>query len=367
MIRWNNWQGWVVILVAALLQAGPLAAETGRSLYEYSAAVADQGGAARARASAEGLRAVLVRVSGQRDPGENERLRHALRNAESFLDQYRYERAEAVEGGQPWRLRLQFNATQVNALLREAGLPLWPANRPVTLVWLLVDDGREQQFASPETTPELVDALRVGARERGLELRFPLFDLTDSLAVSTDDLWQLRLDVVEDAAARYPVDALLSGRLSRLSSGRWLGSWHYSFGGDRIAFEGDGADLAGYVTPAVERIADHLAARFAIVPVGLAEGGLILEIEGVDDFLAYAGILEYLDGLAAVRRAQPVSVQQRHMRLQLIIDGTVEQLQNVLALDRRLQPATGYWTRGGDDPAVLHYRWQTARPARASE
>ncbi|MQK16791.1 DUF2066 domain-containing protein, partial [Escherichia coli] len=70
--------------------------------------------------------------------------------------------------------------------LRQAGLPLWGANRPSILAWWLnsgveganlVGDGQEA------STP-----LRLAAQHRGLPLRLPLADLQEQLVATPENL-----------------------------------------------------------------------------------------------------------------------------------------------------------------------------------
>ena len=341
----------LVLLWSALARA-----EVVPNLYQASVAVSDQSAAELHRAAGVGLAEVLVRVSGHSDADRNPALAAALANAERYLDQYRYERAAGTAPGTV--AKLNYAAGPVDQLVRGAGLPLWGANRPSVLVWLALDDGKSRGFVREAGNPELVAALREQARRRGLALRFPLLDGGDLSAVSTDDVWRLDAAKVQPAAERYRADALLLGHLLQLPGGRWQGAWALTVNGQRSNGENDGDSLAGYLAPGIDRVADMLAAQYAVATTGAPSEGLLLRLVGVANFHDYARALGYLQQLGAIKAVSPVQIRGDEIFLRLKVDGSVEQLTRQLALDNRLAPQLDPAATGpGGQPVQLQYRW----------
>ncbi|MDX5388252.1 MAG: DUF2066 domain-containing protein, partial [Marinobacter sp.] len=126
---------------------------------------------------AEGLRRVMVRVSGTRDVLQLEGVDDVLKDAESLLLSYqvRRERGES-------RLQMSFGAVGVNRALASINAPVWGANRPLTLVWAAIEDRGERKLLTAaaddgaqgdSAVADWRRAFQAAAEERGLPLAFP--------------------------------------------------------------------------------------------------------------------------------------------------------------------------------------------------
>ena len=88
-----------------------------------------------------------------------------LPNARDHVQQYVFLRDSGPD--KALYARFEFEASFVNGLLTKARLPLWTANRPRVLVWMVVDlDGR-RQFVSFADTPDLAAQLVTEFERRG--------------------------------------------------------------------------------------------------------------------------------------------------------------------------------------------------------
>lgn len=336
-------------------------AETVANLYQQEVPVADQSASSLKQAARAALEAVVVRVSGERNAAQREGLQVALKQADTWVEQYRYERADS-DDELPWRAQIRFSETVVNRMLRQAGLPLWPANRPALLVWTVLDDTSGRHFAASDDKSEWQEGWRRAARQRGLVLRQPLLDLMDRAVVSTDAAWQLRTDVAWQAADRYRADAVLVCRAAQLSGQRWLGSCGFSFQGNQRVLEVSANTPEQFAADVVNRLADGLARQFAIVPVSHDAGVVLLRLDGVNAFTDYAAAMTALESLAGVDSVATVAAIEDRLTLALTINGGVERLQNVLGLDRRLQSiGTVSVDYAGRSTGALHYLWRSER------
>lgn len=350
------------LLVALLLGSiGWAHGEVIETLYQQSIPVEDQSPASLKRAARTALELVLVRVSGDRGAAADEGVQAALGRADSLVEQYRYQRNPALGSdpdAAPWSVLLSFDDNSVNRLLREAGLPLWPANRPVVLTWLVLDDSNGRRLVDDGGAPEWLEGWRAAAEQRGLILRFPLLDLVDRAALSPDAAWQLRIDQAWQAADRYRADALLLCRAAALSDERWLGSCSFSFGGQQHGMDISTTDPASYADQVVNRLADRLAEQYAIAPISDGAGIVLLQVSGIDRFDDYATVINTVARLAAVNSVAMVGAEDDRLVLALTLGADVDRLRNALALERRLQSegTVGIAYRG-QHTGGLHYRW----------
>jgi hypothetical protein len=114
-----------IVFVLLLLSAAATHAQTAPDLYRTSVPVSEQSPAELKRAAPIGLAEVLGRVSGRDDVAQQAALGEPLTNADRYIEQYRYQKAE--DGS--LQLQLQFSPATINGLLRGAGLLAKSTNR----------------------------------------------------------------------------------------------------------------------------------------------------------------------------------------------------------------------------------------------
>ena len=180
------WETFGPVLRAQLAKwgRGRIGSETVRDLYSSQVPVADQSEEALSSASRKALAEVMVKVSGHRDVLDNPDVRAALRQARQHVLQYAYARGKSDEV--PLEARFEFDSNWVVEVLTAAGEPLWTANRPLVLVWLVMEDSTGRHFVNSDTYPELAAQVKAEFSRRGVPVQLPLFDLADTAALSLD-------------------------------------------------------------------------------------------------------------------------------------------------------------------------------------
>lgn len=347
---------WVVVCLALLAGRGAVAAEQVRDLYIADVPVADQSGAELARAAAEGLAQVLVKVSGSVEVLALAPVEQALRGARNRVRQYSYTRieapAEGAGGGPGLAARVEFDPAQVRELLTSAGAPIWTATRPVVLVWLVTEDESGRRFVSPGTDPALVAGLVEGFRRRGVPLRFPLFDLADTAALDAEEAWSLPAEQLLAASERYRAAEVLAGRIAVLTSGEIAGDWVYLSGTGRQDRGVVRATAPEFLDAGVAMVAEDMASRYALAASGVAGDTLAMTVTGIDSYADYAAVLSWLESLEPITRAHVSTVAGDTLRLVLTAEADAAQLAGIIELNPRLRPGSGPTT------GSLSYRWQ---------
>ncbi len=322
----------LILLLCLCLLAAPVAAVEVRGLYTVSVPVNGQGAEEREGALYAAFSRLLVRISAGRAVRTDPRAQPLLERAPRFVQQYRYrQRPDGL-----W-LEVRFDASAVERALLDQGLPLWGRTRPLTLVWLVIQEGGERRLLNEDSGHEAVAVLRRHGRERGLPLAFPLLDLEDQMAIAVTDVWAGFGDRIQAASRRYDPEAVLVGRLFRDFTGRgWRARWQLLEEGrviDRWSVSGDLEWVAG---EGVERAADDLAARYAQVPGQAAQ--VRLWVSGVTGLADYARVRAYLEKLSLVERAVPVQVEAERLALEVQLRGDPAGLARAIALGSVLVP-----------------------------
>jgi hypothetical protein len=308
-------------LLAAVAMQLSVRAEPVPDLYVARVPATGLSGAGLDEAFALALDAVLVKVTGQRDPSAR---RSAVGPAGSLVRQY-----QPVPGGD---LRVSFDPASLRQRLDAAGLPVWADNRPVTLV-ILLSPGNAS--IADMSRPLLLAT----AADRGV----PVLLAPDAPVAGPAGLDPLLEPAATARAAG--ADLLLVGRPAPVG-GTAAWRWTLVQGEDRREWQGDVAEGA-------HGLADHLAARYA---TAAGSGQVVtMRILGVDSFDAYGRLQGYLRTVGLIQRADLRRVTTGALDVELDVRGNIGQLNDALALQNVLVPVAS--APGATD---LVYRLVTA-------
>lgn len=313
----------VRIVLLAMLVAVAWAqahAATVAGLYDASVRITDRSDATRQAAFGTALGIVATRVSGRQDASA--KLGAALNNAQRYVQRYGFNNGQ---------LEVGFDGSGVNALLEQAGLPLWGRERPTTLV-VFADalQGLREARAAVEQTAKL----------RGV----PLVWANGETSEQFNDASAAQLQAV---AERYGATGVLLARVVDPVSAANL-RWQFAFN-DTVQ------DMQGAAEEGPNLAADVMGRYYAVSAKETTS--IVMEVSGIDDLGAYAGTLNYLSGLSVVRSVDVDSLQRDVARFRLELRGNAEALRRAIELDQRLltQPSAT-----ADAAAVMSYRYNPA-------
>ena len=166
-------------------------AEFVRDLYSAEVPVAGRQQAALDAASRDAMAQVLVKLSGSEEVLAFPEVKTALSRSRGYVQQYAY---RGGQGDTPLTASFEFDGNVMTRIITDAGAPLWTANRPLVLVWLVVEDGSGRYFVNQESAPELADELLKAFNRRGVPVQLPLFDLAVCLALSSLVLFVIEIE-----------------------------------------------------------------------------------------------------------------------------------------------------------------------------
>ena len=321
-------------------------------LYVAEVLVTDESARQLRSGARAGLLQVLVRVSGDINVQDNSLIVSSLRRPSDYYYQFSYEQTDTHllvgEEDVPAKiLRLHFEPSAVARLLRQANLPVWGSNRPAVLFWIAVNDRGNRRILSEADNSLVIGALAEQSRRRGLPVLFPILDLEDAAQITTAEVWGAFLDRIEGASRRYEPDTVMTARIQE-DAGRWTGRWSYGIQDNWVSLESVAFSEEELVRQMVDKIADELAARYAL---GSSQVSIVITVEGVDSLDDYAAVSGYLERLTPVLNSSVVSIRTTETRFDLEIEGQADQLIELIELDERLIPV------GQMSGNQLTYRW----------
>ncbi len=345
----------VLFIVLAVFGPAPrVLAEAVTGLYEASVPVQTQDDASRDAGILRAFEVVLVKVAGSRRVLQNPSVAGALREAPSQLVQFYFRSNplppdEAGTMATELRLHASFQPAAVDDLLRRAGEPRLSPNRPGTLAWIAVDDGKGLRVLSRDADPALIAWIERAAAERGVPLLFPSMDLEESLAATPERVAALEEAAVTEASGRYGAPSVLMARLLRSASGEWIGEWSQRIGEESLYTQGQDTTVAGVADRLVDSIAEALSTRFAVRATLDNAEELRIRVGGVRTLADFRALSAELARLGSVREARPALIDGTTVHFDLLTDSGVDGVLQELGLLQRLRPA--------GDPAERRYDW----------
>lgn len=334
-------------LLAMLWSASPSRAEIVSDVYTALIPVEDRQASTLRQARGAGFLQVATKASGMQVPADNEVVNEALTEVTDYLQGFSY--VEDADGA--LSVRLDFDESAIQQLLGDAGLPLWTANRPTVLTWMVMSDGNRRRFASLDEMPEAYDAIAGSFGRRGVPLQQPLYDLADATALTPGEAWRQSSTALTIASQRYGDSGVLAGRVARLSDGRYAGDWQFLDEGvwHRITVQVD--DLEAFTDAGADLAASRLSARYAVAAAAMDLRHRVV-LRGVRSYGDYRTALMALKTLETVRQVMPEQLMGDQVTLRVDADADSDQLSRIIELDERFVPAG---LPGGF--ADLSYEW----------
>ena len=319
----------MLVLLAGLAPSWTLAEPTETTtdvrLNAVEVPVADRSTDARTAALREGLEQILVRVTGQRSPGDLPGAAALLSQPATWVEQFSYStRSDDL------MLQARFDLRGISEQLASAGAPVWGRSRPTVLIWVAPDRG---DILSRQSSTLLAGTLQRRAAYRGLPIRLPEMDAEDRSRISAADV-RGRFDrQIQNASQRY--DAPLVVSAVYYTSGRPSLRWRLLQDGNSLR-DGqlDASNEADLGEAMVDAVADYLAELYAVR--GGDASALVLRVEGLERLQAWHDVEQFVARQAGVRGVTLQRLAGDAAEMRLDFTGDPAQLERLLRLHQHL-------------------------------
>jgi len=318
-------------------------------LYLVKWPVADQNKTARWRAALAGFKEVLVRKSGSQQILRDGGVQQAYRKVTSYLQRFEYIHQNDSDKEYPYSISLYFEPRLIDALIKDAKLPLWGSSRPLTVLWLAVEIDNERQIVSANTSSDsgvntntnvsediqIFEQIGSNAIRRGLPLITPLMDLEDELIVTPSDVWGRFSSTINQASQRYFADSILIGRMQALGE-QWRGQFTYINQGKELAFELMSNSQKLLIADMADKLAELLCSKYCVVEQVGETNEVMLHLSGINNFVEYKAAEMYLENLSALRKISLTSIDQHTLKIKVSLLADLESLIKGISLGNQM-------------------------------
>jgi len=306
------------------------------NLYEAAVPVKDQTPASRVTALKDVLRKVIIKVTGQNVVPAG--LFQQPLQIQHMVQQFGYESRQQSPTARPeLHLWAKLNPTGVKQLIRQTGLPIWPEERPETLVWLAIDDKVGRLIMAEDSDHEAVDQLHRAANHRGLPIILPLMDLQESSVVDFDGIASMQLDPLQLPSEKYGSQQVLVGHIQYIEGSHWRGRWKLLGEGEQVVTTPAGP-LSDVVQAGIDPLASRIAQQFSSYSYVDSEQYIDLSVDDINGAADYAHSLKYLQSLSLVSQVDVVGVENKMVNFRLHTRADLAAVLKVIDLGRVLYP-----------------------------
>jgi len=295
------------------------------SLNTVKLAVDGRGDSERQQALQQGLKDMLVRLSGKQQVLDQPVTEQALGQLDRWVTRYDYA-GDSLVARYDTRGLMDFMAAE--------GAPVWGFPRPQVLVWLVEQGAGRGDMVAGEH--ELREQLVSEARRRGLSLVVPEWDSQDRNAVTVADIRGRFDSQLLSASDRYPHELVVAAVLYQGSPTKV--SWRV-LQGKKTLDQGreESASAEQAVTTLVDAVTDQLAQRYAVAS-SASQQLTLLEVEQVETLADWHQLRDFLAGLSGMRSVSLVQASDQVVTFGLDFGASDSQLRSLLELSRQLRP-----------------------------
>lgn len=339
------------ILLGLTLFAGVSHAVEVKNLYLVKWPVAEQSKTARWKAALGGFKEVLVRKSGSTAILQSSDVQQAYRKVTSYLQRFEYIRQSTKNSKTPYIISLYFEPRLIDKLIQDAKMPLWGANRPVTIMWIAVEENYKRQvlkenlvkdnqqnanYSSQQLiTQDLVDSIQENATRRGIPVILPLMDLDDELIVSISDIWGLFPTTITEASQRYSADSIIFGRI-RKQGERWIGNFGYLNQKDEFNFETKSETSQQVIAGMIDKLSELLCNKYCVIEETGQKNEILMNLSDVNNFSEFKASENYLKNLSSIEKTEVIKIDQFQVLYKLTLFGQIGSLIEGIGLSRKI-------------------------------
>jgi len=338
-------------VIGLLLFVGTIKAVEVNDLYLVKWSVAEQSKTALWKASLAGLKEVLIRKSGSQIILDSYEVQQAYRRVTSYLQQYEYARQDATNSQYPYVISLYFEPRLIDGIIKDAKMPLWGSNRPVTILWIAVEENFQRRILSDtlgktniqnantdgdSIHENLSQSIQTNAVRRGLPVISPLMDLEDELLVSISDIWGRFPSTILQASQRYSADSVLIGRIKKEGE-QWTGDFTYINQPIQTSYQVFADDAQQVIAQMTDKLAELLCSKYCVIEESGQKNQVLMNISGINNFKNFKEVEDYLNSLSGIKTVNVMNINQYNVLFELTLLGQIESVIEGIRLSQTLQ------------------------------
>ncbi len=307
----------------------------------------------------QALSNVILKNSGSESALSAASVHAAIKNPASYIRQFGYQDIDGQE-----YLQASFDLDKVINLLREAHLPVWGKQRPLTLVWLTEPKQGEFTILNDASSEPTRSYIRSYSQSRGMPLLLPVMDLDDSMVVSVNDVRGMFAEHVAQASQRYSTDYFLMVVMEPNDNKVGFNMSFYPASSEGvhqplIQHSGIADNQASAVNQILSKVTEFYAKRYAVADTGESLNKRLTFID-LNNRKELVDIEKFLEQLSAVKSVSLVQLKGSTVTFSLELFGSEDDLLRLLNLESKIRQQIDNVSSNSlsaSQTEIVHYIW----------
>ena len=258
------------------------------------------------------------------------KLEPILKQSKRLLKQSIFLGVNQSQVGNKQTVSFEFDAQAVTQAIFAQGLGVVPADRPRPLLWWVMNDKQGRiRYIDTSRDVALIESARATLDEYGLDFDLPLYDLTDTMAVPADALWQGDPVQIARGMLRYEAQSQRIVKWAELSDDRiFLSISLLSDGRFTTQVERIYTDRGQALGALIEALTLMVRSELAVIADDTELPSIV--INEVTDFGDYRRILRALEANVFVESVQVVRLSGQTITLAVKSPASVDQFKEIM-------------------------------------
>ena len=305
------------------------------------------------------LEKVIIKNTGTARSLDNAVIQSQLANPDALLSQFGY-----FEQNGQLLLKANFEHRRIITLLRQAQLPVWGIQRPLTLFWVAMPSEGDTILLSDSSTLAERQAFNTFSDERGIPVMLPILDLDELMGINPNDVKGMFADIVASVSGRYQADFLAlvaidpAGNQVRYRLNLYSKTTIDSLTPPLFSFNGTAENSAQAITAMMAALGDYYFTKYAIADSGEQVGASVTFVN-IDKMAQLVEVEKYLKQLSAVKNATLSRIQGNTVTFSLDLFGSQTDFERLLSLEPRISVvAPGEFSASASPAGKTVYQWR---------
>ncbi|MBR9727107.1 DUF2066 domain-containing protein [Shewanella intestini] len=357
----------IVLAICALLLCTSASAVEIQNLDQANIKVDSRGKTERNHALKQALSVTFIKNSGDASVLSDTLIKEYVQNPNRLLTQYVYYQQDNA-----LYLKAIFDHQRLIQVLRQAQLPVWGNQRPLTLLWLSMPQASVHEIVADAAQFEAKEHITHYATNQGIPILFPLMDLDDSMQVNVTDVRGKFATVIERASERYDVEYFVVANMDnaadevRYQMSLYEKNHHSGLIQALVNYQGSALDENLAAEQIIDQMSAYFVSRYAIASSG-DNLNTLLKLEGVSSMKDIVDIEHYLGELTAVKSIIINQIADNTVTYSIELFNQVDDLKRLLNINNRFEMLPALLPSTDDSyidpivtaPAPLTYRWHS--------
>lgn len=305
------------------------------NLYTVETTVADMTPETRHEVLPRTLDEVLMKAASSKLILGQPEVDNAKQNIDKYISSYSYK--ENHKTGM-LDLTIKFNPIMVEQLLSQANQLVVGDNRPVIMLWLVLEQENKVQFIASETHTQLTKEIEHLARNYAIPISLPLLDLAERTAIKEHDVSNHNWPMLKEFAKRYHADMILVGKFTQGSDAVNC-EWQLLSDEQVTSWDTASNNIPSQLDEMFEHLGAQIAVRYGTASKNVSahdNANVMIHIKGVKNIEDYARITAYLKNLKPVRKVEISDIQPEAAVFVLSAEGGQQAITRAIGLDNYL-------------------------------